>query len=331
MRPTWCPTCGGHSPDNCVTCKGTGRVKQTTTGLISSPALHPRYWTPAQRDTLLSKYGCYDAKTVGRQLQRSPNALKIYARRKCDGLNQRDGSGSYTAAQVATALGVEQKSLVSWRKHGLKMHSGWRAGKHVVHLIEEPDLIAFLRTHPEFYDETRVSPRLCKKLNLDLSLITAADKATAGSRETLDTRKQRALPAFKVVRCEDGASHATGKPIEVTVPRCDVSTRCPACGKTLSPVAIRYSNTVKAPAPLDTLSAARAAILRRTVELVSAEQLHTGEGHIVTIRTHLRGLVQDGLVSAVPVEKVRRDYPRVWYIATDKGRQVLALLEPLGE
>src|SRR3989304_3773362 len=80
-------------------------------------------WTPEDKEYLADNYGIKSAKAIGRHLDRSPNALKIAAYRKLNGLNQR--SNIFTARAVAEILGVRcPKTIVRW------MEAGYIEGKH---------------------------------------------------------------------------------------------------------------------------------------------------------------------------------------------------------
>ncbi len=80
-------------------------------------------WTPEDKEYLADNYGIKSAKSISNHLDRSPNALKIAAYRKLNGLNQR--SNIFTARAVAEILGVRcSKTIVRW------MEAGYIEGKH---------------------------------------------------------------------------------------------------------------------------------------------------------------------------------------------------------
>lgn len=257
-HPFLCPACARSMlpVEHCQVCKGTGRVRTCTRcyhanrfdperfrlkdpkaykpptetckkcqnhGYVSAPALNKRYWTAKQDEELAEHYG---SRTSLERIQektgdRSPNALKIRARRKF-GVGMLQMQGGLSALRVSKALGVEPKAIVYWcLELGLKATIGCKVGQNRVRYISPEDLYLFLTKRPELIDPNRVSIALCKRDGIKVPLTSHR---------------------FKLSECPHASLHATEKPIRFWVPIYTHAPRCPACGRYRNPVALEYRN-----------------------------------------------------------------------------------------
>lgn len=340
FRPIVCHQCEGVNPLACSACYGTGRVKpcqvcETTTirngkpcrrcnakGFTPSKALHPRYWTPAQRGELLEKYGSASTmKTVCVATGgRTPHALKIKARREY-GQGQLSMQGLHSTRAMATILGVESKTLRWWSDaFGLKFKRGPSCGKYRASMYSVDDVVAFLKQRPEFADVSKMSKRLCKNIGLSV--------------DEVRTRYQ-----WKVVTCTNANRHATNQPLDFWTAIHKDSMVCPACGSTCSGASVKqtYSDKHVKPANVEAyrlLTSPNAKVLASvftghstTKEI--AYHLFNGWGDSIKTRVqnNLHRLEEFGLIHSVRFDRVKRGECRYVYMVTNDGRDTLSQLE----
>lgn len=107
-----------------------------------------KVWTPEELEFLTEKYGLISDRAISRHLQRSPNGIRIAAKRK---LHQNRKMNFYTGRELARSLGVgDSKTIVSWVDVGwLKARrSVVRQGPFKAWLFRDKNIEAFLRAMP---------------------------------------------------------------------------------------------------------------------------------------------------------------------------------------
>lgn len=107
-------------------------------------------WSQEDVDRLIELRNKYTKKDIARIMRRSPSSISNKARElELGGLM--DNTDRWTFQQITYAVGVS-KGVVhkTWVKHGLKyVKRGYFC------LVEESELLRFMKEHPEFWDATK--------------------------------------------------------------------------------------------------------------------------------------------------------------------------------
>lgn len=122
-------------------------------------------WTPGELAYLSRHYGIRSNEEICQFLQRSPNALKIAAYRKLNGLKRKDNF--YTSREVARSLGVrDAKTIIGWVKKGwLPYNKGpMFTGLNRVWSFSEQDIIKLLRRRPYLVTRENVKQFIFRKV-----------------------------------------------------------------------------------------------------------------------------------------------------------------------
>lgn len=114
-------------------------------------------WSPHELEYLADNIGRVSQAKIQKRINRTPNAQKIIAYRRLNGLNQR--SNIYTARAVALVLGIScSKTIVAWKNKGYI--KGKRApfayGKTFCWSFEYEDIIACLKKRPWLLNPSRM-------------------------------------------------------------------------------------------------------------------------------------------------------------------------------
>lgn len=126
-------------------------------------------WSQEDVDRLIDLRNRYTKKDIARIMRRSPSSISNKVRElELGGLM--DNTDRWTFQQITYAVGVS-KGVVhkTWVKHGLKyVKRGYFC------LVEESELLRFMKEHPEFWDATKCDyylfyqyPWFMKKLERD--------------------------------------------------------------------------------------------------------------------------------------------------------------------
>ena len=126
-------------------------------------------WSQEDVDRLIDLRNRYTKKDIARIMRRSPSSISNKVRElELGGLM--DNTDRWTFQQITYAVGVS-KGVVhkTWVKHGLKyVKRGYFC------LVEESELLRFMKEHPEFWDATKCDyylfyqyPWFMKKLEED--------------------------------------------------------------------------------------------------------------------------------------------------------------------
>lgn len=113
-------------------------------------------WTGEELEYLGNKYGLVSDRAICRHLQRSPNAIRIVARRK---LRSNHKMNFYSGHELARALGVScSKTIMNWASAGwIRVRkSVIRQGAFRAWLFREKHIIAFLKAMPWLFDPKKM-------------------------------------------------------------------------------------------------------------------------------------------------------------------------------
>lgn len=109
-----------------------------------------RYWTEAEEEYLMSKYGVMTAEAIAKKLGRTSQAVKDKLKRIQLGSFVSNVDG-LCISEVSRLVGRDRAGIKrTWIKHGLKTY---RKGQYLI--IKEKDLINFMKNNPERWDATQ--------------------------------------------------------------------------------------------------------------------------------------------------------------------------------
>ena len=122
----------------------------------SSTRSYHRVWTEREMDYLREWVGTLTTEQIAKNLNRSRNAVKIYAYRL--GLNLREHKHHYTARGLGRIFGKCPKSIAWWIEMGWLQGTRWgRVGANEMWFVRRKDVLPFLHQYPFLVDRERVT------------------------------------------------------------------------------------------------------------------------------------------------------------------------------
>lgn len=124
------------------------------------------HWSPLEDAILRERAGEDTVLVLSRRLGRSTKGIRNRLLRL--GIQQSTQQGRVCLQVLVRVFGLSISRIGEWIGKGLSTHPGPLSGRGRQIQVTPEELLAFLQSHPEAWDPSRVSPRLARKYGVSL-------------------------------------------------------------------------------------------------------------------------------------------------------------------